>query len=111
MWTKLTWEDIRLIERILDRMIDDDIDGKLPENMNEEEYYTEVLNRFEAAAKSTVYVPSCWRESDMKKSPSKCSWARIDDDGNYECGETYYDADLNEITKEEYEALLGQTPD
>lgn len=58
-----------------------------------------------------IYIPSVWREEDIKKSPSTYSWASIDDDGHYESGEKYYDADGNEITKEEYEALLGQTPD
>jgi hypothetical protein len=59
----------------------------------------------------TVYVPSCWFEEGMKKSPSKYSWASLGDDGQLESGTVYYDADGHEITKEEYEALLGQTPD
>ena len=58
-----------------------------------------------------VKVPSCWFEEDIKKSPSMFSWASIDDDGQLESGVTYCDADGHEITKEEYEALLGQTPD
>jgi hypothetical protein len=58
-----------------------------------------------------VKVPSCWFEEDIKKSPSKYSWASIDDDGQLESGTVYYDADGHEITKEEYEALLGQTQD
>jgi hypothetical protein len=58
-----------------------------------------------------VKVPSCWFEEDIKKSPSKISWASLGDDGQLESGITYYDADGHEITKEEYEALLGQTPD
>ena len=58
-----------------------------------------------------VKIPSCWFEEDIKKSPSMFSWASIDDDGQLESGVTYCDADGHEITKEEYEALLGQTPD
>ena len=59
----------------------------------------------------TVHIPSCWFEEDIKKSPSKYSWASLGDDGQLESGTVYYDADGHEITKEEYEALLGQTPD
>lgn len=55
-----------------------------------------------------VHIPSVWKEEDIKKSPSTCSWASLGDDGKYEHGEKYYDADGNEITKEEYEALLRQ---
>ena len=58
-----------------------------------------------------IYIPSVWREEDIKKSPSMCSWASIDDDGKYEHGEKYYDADGNEITKEEYEALVRRPTD
>lgn len=58
-----------------------------------------------------VHIPSVWREEDIKKSPSMYSWASIDDDGRVESGTTYHDADGHEITKEEYEALLGQTQD
>lgn len=57
-----------------------------------------------------VFVPTVWTEEDMKKSPSMYSWASVDGD-KYEHGEKYFDADMNEITKEEYEALLDQTPD
>jgi hypothetical protein len=58
----------------------------------------------------TVYIPSVWREEDIKKSPSMYSWASIDG-GKYEHGEKYYDADGNEITKEEYEALVRRPTD
>jgi hypothetical protein len=64
----------------------------------------------DALPTDTVYIPSVWREEDIKKSPSTSSWASIDGE-KYEHGDKYYDADGNEITKEEYEALLGQTPD
>lgn len=57
-----------------------------------------------------IYIPSVWREEDIKKSPSMYSWASIDD-GKYEHGEKYYDADGNEITKEEYEALVRRPTD
>ena len=65
----------------------------------------------DALPTDTVYIPSCWFEKGMKKSPSKYSWASLGDDGQLESGVTYYDADGHEITQEEYEALLGQTPD
>ena len=58
-----------------------------------------------------IFIPTVWTEEGMKKSPSRYSWAKIDDDGHLESGVTYYDADGHEITQEEYEALLGQTPD
>ena len=57
-----------------------------------------------------IFIPSVWREEDIKKSPSMYSWASIDD-GKYEHGEKYYDADGNEITKEEYEALVRRPTD
>ena len=47
----------------------------------------------------------------MKKLPSMCIWASLGDDGKLEHGDKYYDADGNEITKEEYEALVGQPTD
>ena len=58
-----------------------------------------------------VYIPSVWTEEAIKKSPSKYSWASIDDDGGYSSGTKYYDADMNEITEEEYRALLRQPQD
>jgi hypothetical protein len=64
----------------------------------------------DALPSETACIPSVWTNEDIKKSPSKCSFASIGDDGEYAFGEKYYDADMNEITKEEYEALLGQTP-
>ena len=57
-----------------------------------------------------IYIPSCWRAEDIKKTPSMIKWASIDD-GEFRHGENYYDADGNEITKEEYEALVGPTQD
>lgn len=65
----------------------------------------------DALPTDTVLIPSCWFEEGIKKSPSKYSWASLGDDGQLESGTVYYDADGHEITKEEYEALLGQTPD
>ena len=64
----------------------------------------------DALPTDTVLIPSVWREEDIKKSPSMYSWASIDD-GKYEHGEKYYDADGNEITKEEYEALVRRPTD
>ena len=65
----------------------------------------------DALPEQTISIPSVWIEGETKKTPSKCSWASIGDDNSYDYGETYYDADGNEITKEEYEALFGQTQD
>lgn len=45
----LTWEDMRRISRILDIMVDDDFKGEIPEEWGEEEYYEEVLRRFNKA--------------------------------------------------------------
>lgn len=42
----LTWEDIKKISRILDIMVDDDLKGEIPKEWGEEEYYEEVLRRF-----------------------------------------------------------------
>ena len=64
----------------------------------------------DALPADTVLIPSVWTEESIKKSPSMYSWASIDD-GKYEHGEKYYDADGNEITKEEYEALVGRPTD
>ena len=58
-----------------------------------------------------IYVPSCWWKEDIKKFPSKVSWASPKEDGTYEFGEKYYDADLNEISKEEYEELTKKPGD
>lgn len=105
-YRELTWEDMRLVDRVLDKMIDDDVAGKLPEEMSDEEYYTEVLNRFNGANHGVVYIPSVWREEDNKKHPSMNSWASLNPEtGEYEFGEKYYDEDMNEITKEQYEEL------
>ena len=63
----------------------------------------------DALPSDVVHIPSVWREEDIKKSPSTCSWASIGDDGEYAHGEKYYDADGHEISKEEYEGLVGPT--
>ena len=55
----------------------------------------------------TIYIPSVWITDETKRGPSKAAWASTE--GEY--GESYYDADGKEITKEEYEALLGLTRD
>lgn len=64
----------------------------------------------DALPTDTVLIPSVWTEEAIKKSPSMYSWASFDD-GKYEHGEKYYDADGNEITKEEYEALVRRPTD
>lgn len=48
---QLTWKDIRKISRILDIMVEDDFNGKIPEEWGEEEYYEEVLRRFKEVKK------------------------------------------------------------
>ena len=53
-----------------------------------------------------VYIPSVWSLEDTEKSPSMCSWASIDDDGNYSHGDKFYDADMNEINTENEEYWL-----
>lgn len=65
----------------------------------------------DALPTDTVHIPSVWTEESIKKSPSMCTYASIGDDGEYKYGEKYYDADGNEITKEEYEALVGRPSD
>jgi hypothetical protein len=45
--TPLTWEDMRRVDMVLEKMMDDDILGNLPEDMDDKEYYTEVLRRYE----------------------------------------------------------------
>ena len=44
-----TWKDMKRISRILDIMVDDDFKGEIPEEWGEEEYYEEVLRRFNKA--------------------------------------------------------------
>lgn len=70
-----------------------------------------LLSFIDSLTTDIVHIPSVWVEEDIKKSPSMCSWASLGDDGKYEHGEKYYDADGNEITKEEYEALVGRPTD
>lgn len=45
---KLTWQDMKKIDKVFEQMIDDDIDGNLEHCTSEEIYYTEALKRFEA---------------------------------------------------------------
>ena len=49
----LTWKDMRKISRILDMIVDDDIKGKIPEEWGDEEYYEEVLRRYNKAKEET----------------------------------------------------------
>ena len=60
-----------------------------------------------------VYIPSCWTEEDLKKKyPSQISWASFNEEtGEYEYGEKFYDEDMNEITKEQYEELTKKPGD
>jgi hypothetical protein len=64
----------------------------------------------DALPSEAINIPSCWIENGVKKTPSMYTWATVED-GKYEHGEKYYDADGNEITKEEYEALVGRPAD
>ena len=63
----------------------------------------------DALPSDVVHIPSVWTEEGIKKSPSTYSWASIGDDGEYAHGEKYYDADGHEISKKEYEGLVGPT--
>ena len=59
-----------------------------------------------------VFIPSVWTPEDIKRTPSMYSWATFDEEtGEYYSGTSYYDAEGKEITKEEYEALVGPTRD
>ena len=59
-----------------------------------------------------VYIPSVWVEEDIKKFPSKMSAASFDTEtGEYSSCTKYYDGDGNEISEEEYIALVRQPQD
>ena len=58
---------------------------------------------------SPINIPTVWLEEDIKKSPSKVSAASYDTEtGEYSSYTKYYDGDGNEISEEEYEALVRQ---
>jgi len=58
-----------------------------------------------------IFIPTVWTP-DIKRTPSMYSWASFDEEtGEYYSGTSYYDAEGKEITKEEYEALVGPTRD
>ena len=53
-----------------------------------------------------VFIPSVWIDEKIKKSPSICTFTSFDSETGECCsGVKYYDADMNEITEEEYVAL------
>ena len=57
-----------------------------------------------------VHIPTVWLEEDIKKSPSKMSVASYDTEtGDFSSYTKYYDGDGNEITEEEYRALVRQS--
>ena len=57
-----------------------------------------------------ISIPTVWTQEDIKRTPSMYSWASFDEEtGEYYSGTSYYDAEGKEITKEEYEALVGPT--
>jgi len=61
---------------------------------------------------SAINIPTVWLEEDIKKSPSKVSAASYDTEtGAYSAYTKYYDGDGNEITEEEYRALVRQSQD
>lgn len=61
---------------------------------------------------SPVFIPSVWVESNTKNFPSKFSAASYDNEtGEYSSYTKYYDGDGNEITEEEYKALVEQSQD
>ena len=58
------------------------------------------------------YIPSVWIKEDIKKLPSKMSAASFDTEtGEYSSCTKYYDGDGNEISEEEYIALIRQLQD
>lgn len=48
---ELTWEDIDKIDRILEKMIREDLDNHLEWYESRKNYYTEALRRFKEAKK------------------------------------------------------------
>ena len=61
---------------------------------------------------STIYIPSVWLEEDIKKSPSEMRAASYDTEtGEFSSYTKYYDGEGNEITEEEYRALVRQPQD
>jgi hypothetical protein len=60
----------------------------------------------------TINIPTVWLEEDIKKSPSEMSAASYDiETGEFSSYTKYYDGDGNEITEEEYRALVRQSQD
>ena len=59
-----------------------------------------------------IYIPSVWTEEAIKKSPSEVSAASYDaETGAYSSYTKYYDGDGNEISEEEYKALVRRPTD
>lgn len=64
----LTWEDVRKIVNIADKMIDLDVMDELPECCESEEgYYTEILNRFFNRETSGIEQIRCERQKQIDK--------------------------------------------
>jgi hypothetical protein len=71
-----------------------------------------LLSFIDSLTTDIVHIPTCWVDENIKKTPSECSYASFDSEtGEYSSGTSYFDAEGNEITKEEYEALVGRPTD
>jgi hypothetical protein len=42
----LTWQDMRTIATLFDEMVDEDVKGDIPNEWNDEQYYRELLRRY-----------------------------------------------------------------
>ena len=59
-----------------------------------------------------VIIPSVWVSDDTKTYPSKCSWCSYDPEtGEFLRGDKFFDENMNEITEEEYNALIEKIPE
>ncbi len=70
----------------------------------------------DALPMDTIHIPSCWIEEDIKKAPSECTYTSgsFDEETgefNYSSCTKYYDENGNEITEEQYRALVRQPQD
>ena len=50
---KLTWEDMKKIDLLMEKLVEEDINGELEWCDSEESYYTELLKRFEESKNHT----------------------------------------------------------
>ena len=50
---KLTWQDMKKIDLLMEKLVEEDINGDLEWCDSEESYYTELLKRFEESKNQT----------------------------------------------------------